>query len=148
MVEFIQWANISGLVGVREIGPLSSKHLGHFVVGLLGRRARPLAKLTEKKLSNFLIGEFERNKLPCYYRVEGGERGEDQAFAGEVEQEGLGEGEGEDDSDEPEVLRLISTVHNNIRSRAPETTTKRISSGLKHWRPSQPMCLAWSKGDS
>ena len=76
----------------REVGPdqvrqmpLSSKYLGHFVVGLLGRRARPLAKLTNKKLSNFLIGEFERNKLPCYYRIEGGGRGEDQAFAGEVE---------------------------------------------------------------
>ena len=28
-------------------------------------------------------------------------------------------GEGEDASDEPEVLRLIGTVHPNIRSRAP-----------------------------
>ena len=55
--------------------PLSSKHLGHFVVSLLGRRARPLAKLTEKKLSNFLIGEFERKKLLCYYRIEGGRPG-------------------------------------------------------------------------
>ena len=52
-------------------------------------------------------------------------RGEDQAFAGEVEvaveaeQEGVGEGEGEDDGDEPEVLKLIGTVHPNMRSRAP-----------------------------
>jgi hypothetical protein len=37
----------------------------------------------------------------------------------EAEQEGVGEGEGEDDSDEPEVLRLIGTVHPNMRSRAP-----------------------------
>ena len=38
-----------------------------------------------------------------------------------AEQEGVGEGEGEgeDDSDEPEVLRLIGTVHPNLRSRAP-----------------------------
>ena len=33
-----------------------------------------------------MIGEFERNKLPCYYWIEGGgRRGEDQAFAEEVE---------------------------------------------------------------
>ena len=58
--EFIQLANISGLVGGREVGsnqvhltPLSSKHLGHFVVGLLGRRAGPLAKLTKQNLQAF-----------------------------------------------------------------------------------------------
>ena len=96
------------------------------MVGLLGRRARPLAKLTEKKLSNFLIWEFERKKFPCYYRIEGGERGEDQAFEGEVEvavedeqEEGEGDGEEEDGSDEPEVLKMMDTVHPNIRSRAP-----------------------------
>ena len=32
----------------------------------------------------------------------------------------MGEGEGEDNCDEPEVLRLIGTVHPNIRSRAPQ----------------------------
>ena len=52
-------------------------------------------------------------------------RGEDQTFAGEVEVE-QEEGEGEDARDEPEVIRLISTVHPNIRSRAPVITTMRI----------------------
>ena len=78
--------------------------------------------------------------------MRGGGEGEDQAFAREVEvaveaeQEVVGEGEGEDDSDEPEFLRLIGTVHSNIRSRAPRNHYKKISSGLKHWRPSPPMC--------
>ena len=40
-------------------------------------------------------------------------------MAVEAEQEVVGEGEWEDGRDEPEVLRLIGTVHPNMRSRAP-----------------------------
>ena len=88
-VELIQRANISGLVRGKEVGPdqvhltpLSFKHLGHFVVGLLGRRANPLANSLKKSFQPFWLRSLSDISCPAPTELRGGREGKTRLLRG------------------------------------------------------------------